>query len=87
MREARIACTVGGIFNSASGLTSLMLPLRTSAPSSSSTSTDLFHEERVALGLLDDQALERRQLQPSPSSDESISSALSLPSGSSRNCV
>ena len=32
MRAARIACTLGGILSSASGLTSVTVPLRTSAP-------------------------------------------------------
>ena len=39
MRAARIACTVGGIFSSASGLVSFTVTLRTSEPSSSSTCT------------------------------------------------
>ena len=63
MRAARIPCTVGGILRSRiSGLVSF-----TDAVAHQRTFVEqhlhrLFHEERVALGLLDDHALERQQI-------------------------
>ena len=81
-------CTVGGIFSSPSGRVSL----HRAAVADQRALVEqhlhrLFHEERIALGALDDHPLERRTSTPSPSSADSISSALSLPSGSSRNWV
>ena len=63
MRAARIACTVGGIFNSPSGLVSLDRgPSRTSAPSSNNTCTVSSMKNGLPSVRLDDEALERRQL-------------------------
>jgi hypothetical protein len=52
--------TVGGTRISVSGLVSLVAPLRTSTPCSTSPH-NLLHEEGIALGFLDDQPFERLQ--------------------------
>ena len=63
MRAARIPCTVGGIFSALSDRGEL----HRGAIADQRTLVQqhlhrLFHEERVALGLLGDQSLERNQI-------------------------
>ena len=87
MRAARIACTVGGIFSSPSDLVSFIVAVAHQRAFIEQHLHRLFHEKRVALGLFYDQSFQRSSSLPSPSSADSISSALSLPSGSSRSCV
>ena len=87
MRAARIACTVGGILSWLSGLVSFTVPLRTSAPSSSSTCTVSSMKNGLPSVFSMIRRLRDSSSLPSPSKALSISSALSLPSGSSRNCV
>ena len=62
MRDARIACTVGGIFNSREWLRELHRAVAHQRSLIEQHLHRLFHEERVALGLLDDYALEWCQL-------------------------
>ena len=88
IRAARIACTVGGIFNSPQRLDEFdTAPSRTSAPSSSSTCTVSSMKNGLPSVRSIMMRLSARISGPSPISAVSISSALSLPNGSSRNCV
>ena len=61
MRAARISCTVGGIFNSLIGLVRCVVAITHQRAFIEEHLHRLFHEERIALGLLDDHALERRE--------------------------
>ena len=87
MRAARIACTIGGIRIVPIERASLTSPLRISAPSSIRFCTISSMKNGLPSVLSIIIRLSATKSLPLPSNAESICSALSWPSGSSRNCV
>ena len=87
MRDASTSCTIGGRRTSLSGFASLTAPLRVSTPWSNSASLTSSMKNGLPSVRSMTRRLSGKRSMPSPSKAVSISSALSLPNGSTRSCV